>query len=121
MKNQPIDPLAAQDIQAQVDKIVRGLDNPAPPLDLRDVRELLNLDRKFYSTNDTGWLRASVSKVKVGTKQLAMRPTLILEVVQQARLKALWIPDRNRILINEDLPLPKRRHAEAHEITKHHA
>ena len=124
MKNQQIDAFAAQDIQAQVDKILRGLDNPEPPLDLRDVRALLNLDRQFYSTKDTGWLRESVSKVMVGAKQFAMRPTLILEVVQQARLKALWIPDRQRILIAEDLPEKKRRHAEAHEIahsiTPHH-
>ena len=81
------------------------------------MRELLNLDRQFYSTNDTGWLRESVSRVKVGAKQFAMRPALILEVVQQAHLKALWIPDKKRILINEDLPVTKRRHAEAHEIT----
>ena len=117
MKNQQIDTLAAQDIQAQIDKILRGLDDPEPPLDLREVRELLNLDRQFYSTTDTGWLRESVSKVKVGAKQLAMRPTLMLDVVRQARLKALWVPDKKRILIAEELPVIKRRHAEAHEIT----
>ena len=117
MKNRPIDPFATQDIQDQVDKILRGLGNPEPPLDLLDVRELLKLDRQFYSTKDTGWLRESVSKVKVGAKQLAMRPTLILEVVRRAGLKALWIPDRKRILISKDLPQLKQRHAEAHEIT----
>ena len=117
MKNRPIDPFAAQDIQDQVDKILRGLGNPEPPLYLLDVRELLKLDRQFYSTKDTGWLRESVSKVKVGAKQLAMRPTLILEVVRRAGLKALWIPDRKRILISKDLPQLKQRHAEAHEIT----
>ena len=117
MKNQPIDPFAAQDIRDQVDKVLRGLDNPEPPLKLTDVRELLKLDRQFYSTNNTGWLREFVSKVKVGTKQLAMRPTLILDVVRRAGLKALWIPDRKRILINEELPPLKRRHAEGHEIT----
>ena len=117
MKNRPIDPFAAQDIRDQVDKILRGLGNPEPPLDLLDVRELLKLDRQYYSTKETGWLRESVSKVKVGTKQLAMRPTLILDVVRRAGLKALWIPDRKRILISEDLPQLKRRHAEAHEIT----
>ena len=117
MKNQPIDPLAARDIQDHVDKVLRGLDNPEPPIDLRDVRELLKLDRRFYSTKETGWLRESVSKVKVSTKQLAMRPTLILDVVNRAGLKALWLPDKRRILINEELPPLKRRHAEGHEIT----
>ena len=124
MKNRQIDAFAAQDIQAQVDKVLRGLDYPEPPLDLRHVRELLKLDCQFYSTTDTGWLRESVSKVKVGAKQLAMRPTLMLEVVRQASLRALWVPDKKRILIAEELPVPKRRHAEAHEIahsiTPHH-
>ena len=100
MKNQPIDPFAAQDIREQIDKILRGLGNPEPPLNLVDVRELLKLDTQFYSTTNTGWLRESVSKIKVGAKQLAMRPALILDVVSRADLKALWIPDRKRILIN---------------------
>lgn len=125
MKNLPIDPFAAQDITDQVDKILRGLGNPEPPLDLRDVRELLKLDRQFYSTTQTGPLGEFVSKVKIGAKQLAMRPTLILDVIQKAKLKALWLPDRKRILIDESIPDLKKRHAEGHEITHsitpHHA
>ncbi len=125
MKNPLLDPLAAQDIQVQVDKILRGLGSPEPPLDLRMVRELLSLDRQFYSTTNTGPLREFVSKVMVGAKQLVMRPTLILDVVRKSGLRALWIPDRKRILIDESLPELKKRHAEAHEITHsitpHHA
>jgi len=117
MKNPQIDPYAAKDIQGQVDKVLRGLGNPEPPLDLRHVRELLKLDRQFYSSTNTGPLRESVSRVKVGAKQLAMRPTLILDVVRKAGLRALWIPDRRRILIDENIPDLKKRHAEAHEIT----
>jgi Zn-dependent peptidase ImmA (M78 family) len=117
MKNGPIDPLAAQDIQDQVEKILRGLGNPEPPIDLRDVRELLKLDLQFYSSTKTGPLQEFVSRVRVGAKQFAMRPSLILDVVRQAGLKALWIPDRKRILIDESIPDLKKRHAEAHEIT----
>jgi hypothetical protein len=125
MKNTPIDPYAAQDIGDQVDKILRGLGNPEPPLDLRDVRELLKLDRQFYSAAQTGPLEEFVSRVKIGAKQLAKRPTLILEVVRKAKLRALWLPDRKRILIDEDIPDLKKRHAEGHEIihgiAAHHA
>lgn len=117
MKNQPIDPYAAKDIRDQVDKILRGLGEPEPPLDMTDVRELLKLDLQFYSSTNTGPLREYVSRVKIGAKQLAMRPTLILDVVRRAGLKALWVPDRKRILIDEDLPKLKIRHAEGHEIT----
>lgn len=125
MKNLPIDPYAAQDIKDQVEKILRGLGYPEPPLDLRDVRELLRLDRQFYSTAETGPLQEFISKVKIGAKQIARRPALILDVVQKAGLKALWLPDRQRILIDEDIPDLKKRHAEGHEITHsitpHHA
>jgi Zn-dependent peptidase ImmA (M78 family) len=125
MRNTPIDPFAAEDILEQVDKILRGLGRPEPPIDLRDVRELLRLDLQFYSTSDTSVLREFVSKVRVGAQQLALRPTLIFDVVRQAGLKALWIPDRKRILIDATVPEIKKRHAEAHEIihsvTPHHA
>ena len=117
MKNPEIDPYAASDIQEQIDKVLRGLGNPEPPLELRDVRELLKLDRQFYSATDTGPLREFVSKVKVGARQLAMRPTLVLDVVRKAGLRALWLPDRKRILIDEEIPDLKKRHTEAHEIT----
>jgi len=117
MKNLPIDPLAAGDIKAQVDKVLRGIGNPEPPLDLRDVRDLLKLDRQFYSSTNTGPLQEFVSKVKIGAKQLALRPSLILDVVRKAELKALWLPDRKRILIDSDIPELKKRHAEGHEIT----
>ena len=125
MKNQPLDAFAEQDIRDQVDKVLRGLGNPEPPIDLRDVRELLKLDLQFYSKTNTGALREFVSKVKVGAKQLALRPTLLIEVVSEAGLKGLYLPDRKRILIDEDVPAPKKRHVEAHEITHsitpHHA
>lgn len=124
MKNLPIDPFAAEDIKVQVDKILRGLGNPEPPLDLRDVRDLLKLDRQFYSTTNTGPLQEFASKVKIGAKQLALRPSLLLDVVRKADLRALWLPDRKRILIDSDIPDLKKRHAESHEIihsiTPHH-
>lgn len=125
MKNAPIDRLAARDIEAQVDKLLRGLGNPAPPLDLREVRELLKLDLQFYSSTNDGPLREWISQLKIGAKQLVKRPSLLRDVVLKADLRALWLPDRKRILIDEAVPPLKRRRAEAHEITHsitpHHA
>ena len=88
-----------------------------PPLNLSDVRELLRLDLQFYSSTNTGPLREHLSRLKVGAKQVVRRPTLILDVVRRSGLKALWLPDRKRILIDQDLAVLKKRHAEAHEIT----
>jgi hypothetical protein len=49
-------------------------------------------------------------------KQVIRRPRLLLEVVKKLELKALWVPDRNRILIDAELPSAKQRWGEAHEI-----
>jgi hypothetical protein len=105
------------DINAQVDKVLRGLGDPDPPLRLEDVRELLRLDRQYYSSTDDGVLREFVSKVKIGAQQLFLRPTLLFDVVRKANLSALWVPDRKRILIDQDLPQIKHRWAETHETS----
>jgi hypothetical protein len=104
-------------IEAQVDKVLRGLGNPEPPLRLEDVRDLQRLDRYFYSTEETGALREFVSRIRVGTKQIIERPTLIFDAVKAWNLKALYVPDRKRILIDSTIPELKHRWIEAHEIT----
>lgn len=116
MKNKPIGVYESADIKAYVGKIIRGLGNPAPPVELADVRELLRLDRKFYSTADEGALHEFISKVRIAGKQIVARPTILLDVVRKANLSALWLPDRKRILIDEDSPPLKHRWLEAHEI-----
>lgn len=104
------------DIDAQVEKVLRGLGNPDPPIRLDDIRELLRLDRQYYSSSDDSALREFVSRVKIGAKQLFLRPTLILDVVKKANVSAFWIPDGKRILIDKDLPQLKHRWAETHEV-----
>lgn len=116
MYNVLLRPRTAADIDAQVEKVLRGLDHPEPPLDLPAVREILELDRGFYSSTDTSWLREKVSRLKVAGKQVLLRPTLLVEAVQKLDLKALYLPDRRRILLDSDLPEKKHRWNEAHEI-----
>lgn len=90
--------------------------NPDPPLDLADVRQLLRLDRVFYSSNNEGLLRETVHRLKLAGKQVIERPSLLIEVIKKFDLKALWLPDRKRILIDEQLPKLKQRWGEAHEM-----
>ena len=71
------------EINAQVEKVLRGLGNPKPPLRLDDVRELLKLDRHYYSSTDDSVLREFISKIKIGAMQLILRPTLIFDVVKK--------------------------------------
>jgi hypothetical protein len=105
-----------QDINAQVEKVLRGLGNPEPPLKLEVVRELLRLDRQYYSSTNDSVLREFASKIKIGAQQLFLRPTLLGEIVKKAGLSALWLPDPRRILLDEDVPKLKHRWNETHEV-----
>lgn len=116
MKSIVIEGHEAHDIRQQVNKVLRGLGNPAPPLSLDDVRELLKLDRRFYSSTDQWAVREVVSRLMVAGKQILRRPTLLFDAIMKAKISALWIPDKKRILIDETRPKLKHRWCEAHEI-----
>lgn len=116
MKNLLLKSRTAGDIDAQVAKVLRGLGNPEPPIELIHVRELLKLDRAYYSTNDHGILRETVSRLKIAGLQVLKRPTLLADAVRTLSLKALYLPDQKRILLDNDLPPIKHRWNEAHEI-----
>jgi Zn-dependent peptidase ImmA (M78 family) len=105
-----------RDIQARTDKVLRELGNPEPPLRLEDVRELLHLDRDYFSSNRDGLLQSVASKLKRGGIQLIKRPTLLIDAIKKFDLRALYLPDRKRILIDDAIPTPKHRWLEAHEI-----
>ncbi|RYG96077.1 MAG: hypothetical protein EON58_12840, partial [Alphaproteobacteria bacterium] len=54
--------------------------------------------------------------MKVGAKQLLLRPGLIVDAIRKAKLSALWMPDTKRILIDDSVPVLKHRWIEGHEI-----
>ena len=116
MRNVLLGPRTIADIDGQVDKILRGLGYPEPPLSLDLVRELLKLDRQFYSSTDDGFIREVFSRLKIAGQQVLLRPTILKEAIQKLSLKALYLPDSRRVLIDEDVPKLKHRWNEAHEI-----
>ncbi|MCP1975660.1 ImmA/IrrE family metallo-endopeptidase [Bradyrhizobium elkanii] len=117
MKNAFLRRHTAEDIDGQIAKILRGLGNPEPPLRIEDVRELLRLDTKFYSSTDAGIFRETISRMFVGARQVINRPSLLGDALTKFQLKALWIPDHKRILIDSSVPKIKHRWIEAHEVT----
>lgn len=106
----------ASDIDRQVNKVLKALGSPEPPLKLDDVREILKLDRRYYSTTDDSFLRETISKLTVAGTQVMKRPGLLLEAVKKMDLRALYLPDRKRILLDSGQPDAKQRWNEAHEI-----
>ena len=116
MRNITLGKRTVADIDGQVAKVLRGLGTPEPPIDLRVIRDLLKLDRGYYSTTDDSLLKEMFSRMMVGGKQVFMRPTLLADAVRTLSLKALYLPDQKRILLDKDLPILKHRWNEAHEI-----
>ncbi len=116
MKNKILSERTAHDIDKQVAKILHDLGNPRPPLQLEDVRRLLRLDLHYYSSTDDGVLREVVHKLIVAGKQVINRPALLAEAIRKFDLKALFLPDRKRILIDRSQPEKKWRWNETHEI-----
>lgn len=115
-KNFLIKEKTAQDIDGRVERVLRGLGNPEPPLNLDDVRRLLELDRVFYRADDPSLLREAVSRIRVATIQVFQRPMLLAEAIKKFSLQALYVPDRKRILLDGSLPEKKHRWNETHEI-----
>lgn len=111
-----IDAYSAVDIRTQVTRVLNDLDNPEPPLRLKEVRELLKLDREYYSKTDLSLFDEFSHCVKVGGKLLFEAPARMIDIVQKAGLRALLFKDDRRILIDDEVPTPKQRHIEAHEI-----
>ena len=115
MKNLILQPGVRQKIDRRVDKILRDLGNPEPPLLLEDVRELLRLDLGYFQSDSDGVLQRAAHKLVMAGKQVFARPGLLLDIVRKRSIKALWVPDRRRILIDETLHKAKHRWAEGHE------
>jgi hypothetical protein len=115
-KNYLIKEKTAHDIDERVERVLRGLGNPEPPLRLEDVRELLKLDRVFYTADDPGLIREAVSRIRVATIQVFQRPMLLIDTIKKLSLQALYVPDGKRILLDGSLPEKKHRWSETHEV-----
>jgi hypothetical protein len=116
LRNLLLDQYATSDIDKFVAKVLSDLGNPDPPLKLVEVRELLRLDKAFYSSTDDSAIREVAHKLKVAGQQVLARPTILKDVIGKLGLKALLLPDRRRILIDSEVPDLKQRWSEAHEI-----
>lgn len=106
-----------RDIRAQVDRVLRDLGYPEPPLSLRDVRATLKLDLQYYRSSDPGLLAELTHRFKmVALRTIPDVGKHLLAALSKSRLCAFWIPDGAKIMLDSDVPEPKHRWIEAHEI-----
>ena len=113
MKNVYLRDRTAQDINDLVAKVLRDLGRPEPPLNLDTVRELLRLDRQYYSSTEDGALREVAHRLTVAGKQVLARPALLLDAIKKFDLRALFLPDGNRILLIKIFPTQRNGGARA--------
>jgi len=106
----------AEDIRRVVARLLRDLGSPDPPLDLSEVRSLLKLDLKYYSTTDPGFLQELTHRLRIAGKQIVLAPMALIDIIKKSELSALWLPANRRILIDQSVPKPKHRWIEGHEI-----
>ncbi len=117
MRNIYLDEQTARDIEQHTDRVLKDLGYLTGKVNLAEVRDLLQLDLHYYASDDPGLLEEVVHRLTVGAKQVIKRPALLLEVIKKLDLKALFVPDRKRILIDSTLPDLKKRWSETHEIS----
>ena len=109
MNNIFLDPRTVRDIDKVVDRVHQNLDYKDGAVELREVRELLRLDLKYYRLDDPDLVDDVIHKLKVGAKQVIARPGLLVEAVRKFDLSALFLPDRKRILVDDSIPDLKKR------------
>jgi hypothetical protein len=107
-----------RDIDGHVERILRDLGDPEPPLDLSGVRSLLSLDLQYYRSTDPGLITELSHRFTLfARKTLPDIGRHLLTALTKSKLCAFWVPESARILIDETVPKPKHRWIEAHEIT----
>lgn len=116
MKNIRVDARTSKDIDEWIERIHRDIGYVDGKVLLPEIRDLLRLDLHYYRANDPSILDEVIHKLKIGAKQVLLRPTLLIDAVRKFDLSALFVPDRKRILIDENVHDLKKRWYESHEI-----
>jgi hypothetical protein len=111
-----IDPFSAQEIDDAVDRILRDLGNPEPPLRLEDVRELLKLDLSYYSKTDLNLLDEISHQVIMAGNAIMSNAKRMFDVVSKVGLRGILLPSERQIFIDDDVADLKKRFLIGHEI-----
>lgn len=104
-----MDSRTANDIDSRVAKILKESGVFEPPVDLEVVLDFLDLYRGYYDLQNPSLLQEIKHKLKIGGHKAK-------EILGKIDLKGLWFPEEKKILIDNEVPVIKRRWVSTHEI-----
>ena len=102
-----IKPRTCKEIDKIVAKTLRDAGLTNPPISIEDILDFLELHRDFYDLEDPSLIKRVRHKIRIGGKKL-------INIARKIKLSALWLPDREQILVDSSLPLPKQEWASFH-------
>ena len=115
----PIGHFETTDINSHVDRLLRDLGRPDPPLKLDQVRTLQKLDLTYYSKSDLNLLDEMAHRARMAGNTILSSAKRMAEVVDQFGLRGLLMLKENekKIFIDDEVVELKRRFIIAHEVT----
>lgn len=107
------------DINDLVDRLLRDLGMPEPPLNLDQVRQLQKLDLSYYSKTDLNLLDEMAHRARMAGSTILSSAKRMADVVSQYGLRGLLMLKENdkKIFIDDSVPALKHRFIISHEIT----
>ena len=108
-----LDEFTCKNIDKIVEKVLKEALLNQPPIHIEDLLSHLEIDRDFYNLEDPGLIRRMQHRIKIYGHRYGHR---FIKVAKKVRLAALWLPDREQILVDSSLPAPKQKWASFHDV-----
>ena len=99
-----------KEIDRRVSRVLKDTGIKEPPVRIEDILGCLELNRGFYDLNDPSLLERVFHKIKVGGQRLK-------QLTEKINLSAIWMPDKEIIIIDKSLPPLKQDWASFHDTT----
>ena len=109
-----LDEFTCKNIDMIVERVLKEALLNQPPIHIENLLSHLEIDRDFYNLEDPGLIRRIQHRIKIYGHRYGHG---LIKVAKKVRLSALWLPDREQILVDSSLPAPKQKWASFHDVT----
>ena len=98
-----------QAIEKRVVRVLTAISCRDPPVSVEDVLKYLDLHRGYYDLENPSFKDDLFHKAKLTLKK-------VMDVVKKTGLRALWLPDDGKVMLDRNLPKTREKYTTAHEI-----